>query len=156
VLQAVAYERLAERALAFESLGRATRLGEPGRFNRAFTGEGPVATVLLEALSDAVRRGCGPANAGSPSYLAYLLREAKVGPEGSSDQFAAQPLADPLSQREMEVLHLIAQRLSNREISERLFLALDTVKGHNRKIFGKLDVQSRTEAMARARELDLL
>ena len=51
---------------------------------------------------------------------------------------------------------LITQGLSNREIGERLFLALDTVKGHNRRIFDKLQVQSRTEAIARARELDLL
>ena len=68
----------------------------------------------------------------------------------------AQPLIEPLSQRELEVLQLIAQGLSNREISERLFLALNTVKGHNRKIFGKLQVQRRTEAVARARELGLL
>jgi LuxR family maltose regulon positive regulatory protein len=63
---------------------------------------------------------------------------------------------EPLSQRELEILQLIAQGLSNREICERLFLALDTVKGHNRRIFGKLQVQSRTEAIARARELGLL
>ncbi len=68
----------------------------------------------------------------------------------------AQPLIEPLSQRELEVLHLMAQGRSNQEISERLFLALDTVKGHNRKIFGKLAVQRRTEAVARARELGLL
>ena len=68
----------------------------------------------------------------------------------------AQPLIEPLSQRELEVLQLIAQGLSNREISQRLFLALDTVKGHNQKIFGKLQVQRRTEAVARARELGLL
>ena len=55
---------------------------------------------------------------------------------------------EPLSQRELEVLRHIAQGLSNREISERLFLALDTVKGHNRRIFEKLQVQSRTAAMA--------
>ncbi len=56
----------------------------------------------------------------------------------------------------IEVLELIAQGLSNREISQRLFVALDTVKGHNRKIFDKLQVQRRTEAFARARELGLL
>ncbi len=67
-----------------------------------------------------------------------------------------QSLAEPLSQREMDVLRLIAGGCSNREIGDRLFLALDTVKGHNRKIFGKLGVQSRTEALARARELSLL
>lgn len=65
-------------------------------------------------------------------------------------------MVEPLSQRELEILKLIAQGLSNREISERLFLALSTVKVHNRQIFDKLQVQSRTEAVARARELGLL
>ncbi len=68
----------------------------------------------------------------------------------------AQPLADPLSLRELEVLRLIAQGLSNQEICKKLFLALNTVKGHNRIIFDKLQVQSRTEAVARARQLGLL
>ena len=68
----------------------------------------------------------------------------------------AQPLIEPLSPRELEVLQLIAQGRSDQEMSERLFLALSTVKGHNRKIFGKLQVQRRTEAVARARELGLL
>jgi LuxR family maltose regulon positive regulatory protein len=67
-----------------------------------------------------------------------------------------QPLIEPLSQRELEVLQLIARGFSNREIGERLFLALSTVKGHNRNIYGKLQVQRRTEAVARARELGLL
>jgi LuxR family maltose regulon positive regulatory protein len=53
-------------------------------------------------------------------------------------------------------LQLVAQGLSNREIGERLFLALNTIKGHNRHIFSKLGVQRRTEAVARARELGLL
>lgn len=63
---------------------------------------------------------------------------------------------EQLSEREIEVLRLIAQGLSNREIADRLFLALDTVKGHNRRIFEKLHVQRRTEAVARARELRLI
>jgi LuxR family transcriptional regulator, maltose regulon positive regulatory protein len=66
------------------------------------------------------------------------------------------PPTEPLRQRELEVLQLVAQGLSNSEIGERLFLALDTVKGHNRKIFEKLQVQRHTEAVARARELGLL
>ena len=65
-------------------------------------------------------------------------------------------LIEPLTERELEVLRLIAQGLSNREIGERLFLALSTVKGYNRIIFDKLQVQSRTKAIARARELGLL
>ena len=63
---------------------------------------------------------------------------------------------EPLTERVLEVLRLVAQGLSNREISERLFLALSTVKGHTRIIFDKLQVQRRTEAVARARELGLL
>jgi LuxR family transcriptional regulator, maltose regulon positive regulatory protein len=65
-------------------------------------------------------------------------------------------LVEPLSQRELEVLRLVALGLSNREISERLFIALSSVKGHNQMIFGKLQVENRTEAVARARELGLL
>nr|WP_183602982.1 LuxR C-terminal-related transcriptional regulator [Paenibacillus phyllosphaerae] len=65
-------------------------------------------------------------------------------------------LVEPLSRRELEVLALIAKGLSNRDIGERLFLAVDTVKGHNRRIFEKLGVQRRTEAIARAQELNLL
>ena len=90
--------------------------------------------------------------AGCWLHLKLRNRKAKTQPVLP----AAQSLIEPLSQREIEVLQLIAQGLSNREIGERLFLALSTVKGHNRIIFNKLQVQSRTEAVARARELDLL
>lgn len=65
-------------------------------------------------------------------------------------------LIEPLSDRELEVLQLVAEGLSNREIGKRLFLALDTVKGHNRRIYAKLGVQRRTEAVARASELGLI
>ncbi len=54
------------------------------------------------------------------------------------------------------MLRLIAQGLSNTQISQRLVVAMSTVKGHNLRIFGKLQVQNRTEAVARARELGLL
>ncbi|MGG4345520.1 LuxR C-terminal-related transcriptional regulator [Paenibacillus lautus] len=68
----------------------------------------------------------------------------------------ADSLVEPLSRRELEVLRLIADGLSNRQISERLFVALSTVKGHNRTIFDKLQATRRTEAVARARELGIL
>lgn len=76
--------------------------------------------------------------------------------QGKPSSFIFYPLQESLSEREIEVLQLVAQGLSNREISEQLFLALDTVKGHNRRIFSKLEVQNRTEAALRARELGLL
>ena len=94
-----------------------------------------------------------------PDYIGKVLAvyEAKEHKsEDTSSRPTAQPLIEPLSQRELEVLQLMAAGLSNQEMSERLFLALDTVKGHNRKIFGKLQVQRRTEAVARARSLGLL
>ncbi len=66
------------------------------------------------------------------------------------------PPVEPLSEREQEVLRLIAQGLSNPEIGERLCVAVSTVKGHNQRLFAKLQAQNRTEAVARARELGLL
>jgi LuxR family maltose regulon positive regulatory protein len=74
----------------------------------------------------------------------------------NNGRVVSQPLVEPLTPREMEVLQLIADGCSNREIGEKLFLALDSVKGHNRRIYGKLDVHRRTEAIARARDLGLL
>jgi LuxR family maltose regulon positive regulatory protein len=102
-----------------------------------------------------------------PDYTGKLLADFEAekrpvpaaGPgkrEDKPDLPSGQPLIEPLSPRELEVLRLVAQGLSNREIGERLFLALDTVKGHNRNIFDKLQVRSRTEAVARADELGLL
>ena len=88
-----------------------------------------------------------------PDYIEKLLAACETSELQSADRSI---LLAPLSRRELEILRLIAQGLSNQEMSERLFLALDTVKGHNRKIFSKLQVQRRTEAVARARELGLL
>jgi LuxR family maltose regulon positive regulatory protein len=120
-------------------------LAEPGGFLRTFVDEGPAMEQLLSA---AAVRGIMPA------YTSYLLGNF---PDSDSEFRTPQSaLIDPLSPRELEVLQLIAQGLSNREIGERLYLALDTVKGHNRHIFSKLGVQRRTEAVARARELGLL
>ena len=156
VLQALAYELLGERALALESLGRATMLGEPGRFNRTFTGEDPVVTGLVKALADAVRRGRGPAEAGSPSYLTYLLQEAGVKSETASAQSAASDLPEPLTAREVEILRLVAGGMRNQEIADQLFISLSTVKRHIANAYGKLGVSHRTEAIARANELNLL
>ena len=65
-------------------------------------------------------------------------------------------MIEPLSERELEVLRLVAQGLTNGEISRRLCLALSTVKGHNLRIFAKLQAQNRAEAVLRARDLGLL
>ena len=156
VIQALAHELFDERALALESLGRATMLGEPGRFNRTFTAEGPVINGLVEALANAVRRGRGPAEVGSPSYLTYLLREMGVRPKTASTRSAAADLAEPLTAREVEVLRLIAAGIRNQEIADHLFISLSTVKRHIANTYGKLGVSHRTAAVARANELNLL
>jgi LuxR family maltose regulon positive regulatory protein len=97
-----------------------------------------------------------------PDYIAKLLaafeHELQTNDEKQEVLNASpvQPMVEPLSQRELEVLRLIAFGFSNQEICKHLFLALNTVKGHNRRIFEKLQVQRRTEAVARARELGLI
>jgi len=164
VLQAVALYAHGEKDQAVQLLGEALVLSEPGGYIRIFVDEGlPMAQLLSEAATHGMM----------PDYISKLLAvfEAEEQPvlaglaasPGKSEDKSylppvspAQPLIEPLSQRELKILQLIAQGLSNREISERLFLALSTIKGHNRNIFDKLQVQSRTEAVARARELGLL
>ena len=93
---------------------------------------------------------------GMKEYIQKLLGAFDKQDDIQLSTFIPHPLVEPLSEREIEVLQLVAQGYSNREISEQLFLALDTVKGHNRRIFDKLQVQNRTEAAVRARELGLL
>ena len=153
VLQSVAYDAQGEKEKAVELLAEALALAEPGGFIRLFIDEGaPMAHLLSEAAAREVM----------PDYTRKLLAvfetERHTGEARPSlpDPTPARPLVEPLSRRESEVLRLIAQGLSNREISERLFLALITVKGHNQRIFAKLQVKNRTEAVARARELGLL
>ena len=150
VLQSVALHAHGQKDQAVQMLGDALALAEPGGFVRIFIDEG---LPMAELLSEAVAQGL------APGYADKLLAAFEVAGQESqdkSDLLHAQPLADPLSLRELEVLRLIAQGLSNQEICKKLFLALNTVKGHNRVIFDKLQVQSRTEAVARARQLGLL
>ena len=143
ILQALALAAKGNNDDAVQRLLDALELAEPGGYVRSFIDEGaPMARAACRR--QLLTRGCRS----TPPGCCRLLRTSPRRP-GTS------PLIEPLSQRELEVLRLIGQGLSNQEIGARLFLALDTVKGHNRKIFGKLQVQRRTEAVARARELGL-
>ena len=158
-LRAMALEARGDTDEALSALGVALALAEPAGCVRTFVDEGPPMARLLSLLS---------ARGAAGDFLAKLLSafdtsaSARVAPSNHSTAAPTppsaprQPLVEPLSHREVEVLQLIAQGLSNHEICARLYLALDTVKGHNRKIFEKLRVQRRTEAVARARELGLL
>ncbi|NOU98099.1 LuxR family transcriptional regulator [Paenibacillus sp. LMG 31456] len=153
VVQAVALYAHGEIFKAVQLLVDALTMAEPGGFIRIFVDEG---IPMLRLLSEAA------AHENMPNYLGNLLAEFDAEELNTEINYAqreakpAQPLIEPLSGRELEVLHLIAQGLSNSEISERLFIALTTVKGHNRIIFDKLQVKRRTEAVALARKLGLL
>ena len=149
VLQTVALHAHGEKEKAMQVLDDALMLAEPGGFIRTFVDEGlPMSQLLFEAAA----RGM------MPDYTDKLLASIKAEQksEDKSTPIIAKALIGSLSQRELEILKLIALGLSNRAIGERLFLAVDTVKGHNRRIFDKLQVQNRTEAVARAHELGLM
>jgi LuxR family maltose regulon positive regulatory protein len=151
VLEALALQDQGEQDQAVHLLLDALERAEPGGFIRLFVDEGPPMVHLLAAVAASGRM---------PDYL-EKVRSACEAKEQQHEATAslpapAQPLIEPLSRRELEVLQLIAQGLSNQEISERLVLALETVKGHNKNIFGKLQVGRRTEAVARAHALGLL
>jgi LuxR family maltose regulon positive regulatory protein len=146
VLQAAALHMRGKRDEAIQRLGEVLKLAEPEGFIRLFVDLGsPMKSLLAEAA----------AHGQMPIYVGKLRAAFEAEPQPIEGDHSDSPV-EPLSQRELEVLRLIAQGLSNNEIGERLFLALDTVKGHNRKIFEKLQVQRRTEAVAIARKLGLL
>ena len=145
ILQAQLQHLQGNDQVALDKLERALLLAEPEGYVRIFVDEGETMRALLYGLASQGRLR---------DYVNKLL--ASFDSPATPQPVSSQPLIDALSERELEVLTLIADGLSNRDISERLFIALDTVKGHNRIIYQKLQVHRRTEAVARARELGLI
>lgn len=149
VVEAVALVLDGQRKAAQHQIDEALAMAAPGGFIRLFTDEG---RIIYDLIADAAARKR------LPEYTARLLKAFEEGGHGKPIPAMPkdQPLIEPLSPRELEILRLIDQGLSNSQIGERLYLALSTVKGHNQSIFAKLQVQRRTEALTRARELGLL
>lgn len=148
VLQALAHEAQGNSIAALAPLKRALTLAEPEGYVRIFVDEGrPLQTLLAESLS----RG---ADAG---YVTHLLTaiSRQTGDEPTIPD-PNQLLIEPLSNRELDVLGLIALGHTNQAIADELVIALSTVKKHVNNTFGKLGVSSRTQAVSRARELGLL
>ncbi|MDQ5818434.1 MAG: LuxR C-terminal-related transcriptional regulator, partial [Actinomycetota bacterium] len=154
-LRALALWASNEKEQAVGTLTRALALAEPEGYVRTFVDEGPLMGELLSATLEARQRGRRDAAAGriSISYLARLL--AAVAREATAP-VADERLPEPLSERELEVLALIAAGKSNQEISAKLFVSTSTVKTHINRLYRKLGARSRTQAIARAREMDLL
>ncbi|WP_028671184.1 LuxR C-terminal-related transcriptional regulator [Saccharospirillum impatiens] len=146
LMQALAFEAAGQPDKAAARLRDALVLGEPGNHQQLFLDEG---LTMARVLASVCRSGT------ESNYLMRLLEA--FGPVSPTRKLSpVQTLIEPLSHRERAVLSLIAEGYSNQAISERLFLALSTVKGHNRRIFDKLGVQRRTEAVARAKAFGLL
>ena len=120
---------------------------------RVFLDEGRPMEELLQACNNRVE--------GSLKGYIQKLSDAFKMLTGESvevvvSSYPAEPLIEPLTGREIEVLHLLAAGLSNREVAERLYVSEGTVKTHTHNLYQKLGVQSRTQAIARANELNLL
>jgi LuxR family maltose regulon positive regulatory protein len=151
ILQALASQAEGDATRAITTLERALALAEPGGFIRTFVDEGqPMAHLLYKAAARGI----------VSDYASQLLAAFPVTEweqtESLKTQAPKSDLIEPLSERELDVLLLIAEGLTNQEIASRLFLALNTVKVHARHIYGKLGVGSRTQAVARARVLGVL
>ncbi|MCC6189161.1 MAG: AAA family ATPase [Anaerolineales bacterium] len=148
VVLALAHEAAGSRPAALGTLERALMLAEPEGYVRIFVDEGPPMERLLHA---AAARGT------APDYVQRLLAAFHPAAPAPTRPYAAQSTsAEPLSEREREVLHHIAEGLTNREIADRLYLSLYTVKAHARSIYAKLEANNRTQAVAKARELGIL
>jgi LuxR family maltose regulon positive regulatory protein len=127
------------------SLEHALRLAEPEGYVRLFVDLGlPMARLLQEAHSRGVMS----------DYVEKLL--AAFDSSLTTHISLEDSLPEPLTKREQEVLELVAAGLTNREIADELIISPETVKKHTSSIYGKLGASNRTEAAARARELDLL
>jgi len=145
VLQALAYQAKADFPQALVALKGALSLAQPEDYLRVFLNDGAsMAELLRRAGSQGIE----------PQFVAQLLPEFNQFSTASGA--AAQPLIDPLSEREIEVLHLLASGLSNLEIAGKLIITVGTVKAHTASIYRKLNVKSRTRAVSRARELEIL
>lgn len=150
-LQALAFAAQGSQSPALTALERALTLAEPEGFFQRFVDEGaPMARLLYEILSQDI----------ASDFVRRLLTAFPVfEPEQAAPvqaEISEFDWIEPLSDRELEVLQLIAEGLTNQEIATRLFLALNTVKVHTRNIYSKLGVNSRIQAVARARDLGFL
>jgi len=142
LLLARTFLSLNDRPQALSHLSQAVQIAGSENYRRAFLVEGSLIADLLPEIG-----------ATDPAFVDALL--ADFGSTGPTPSVPGQPV-ESLSERELEVLQLVANGLSNREIAKVLFISLGTVKKHLNNIFGKLAVKSRTQAVARAGELGLL
>ena len=151
ILQALAFQEIGSDDEAVSSLDRALSLAEPGGYVRTFVDEGSPMIQLLDKAATQIR------HEDYATSLVKALRKEKslalLSREGPQESIQ---LADPLSDRELQVLRLLATHLTRREISQELFVSVNTVRSHVKNIYSKLQVHRRAEAIERAKELGLI
>jgi LuxR family maltose regulon positive regulatory protein len=148
LLQALVWHHRGDIPRAVSRLKNALTLAEPEGYMRTFLDYDEPMRVLLKTATSSIK------DITLLSYSRKLL--AAFGDKPGQPQPKEQAIITPLSERELEVLHLIAAGKSNQEIANELVIALGTVKRHIFNIYNKLDVKNRTECVARARALDML
>jgi LuxR family transcriptional regulator, maltose regulon positive regulatory protein len=151
VLRAVWLARQGESVAAQRSLERALRLARPGRFIHAFVKQGPEILGLLKAVATTLQ--------GEPAlgeYVAALIAEFSIPVETHSTSPRQTDFRTLLTERELEVLELLAERLSIQEISSRLHISPSTVQQHTHHIYRKLNVANKRQAVATAAMLGIL
>jgi LuxR family transcriptional regulator, maltose regulon positive regulatory protein len=146
-VQALVNDASGHRQAAISTLSNALTLAEPEGFVRVFLDEGEPMRELIERIADGNR---------SVHYAGYLLGQAREFSARTGRKSPVVTLAEPLSERERDVLRLLGAGLSSPEIAREMFVAPSTVRSHLKSIYRKLDVHSRDQAIARARDLDLL
>ena len=151
-LRALALAATGDRAAAARELAGTLALAAPQGYVRVFADEGPSMAALLSQVAAAHRDGQPAARRIPLGYLAAVLRASAPATEPPG----IPGLAEPLTARELEVLHLLAAGAPNRRIADDLVVTLDTVKKHVTHVLGKLGATNRTEAVTRARQLGLI
>jgi LuxR family maltose regulon positive regulatory protein len=152
LMRALIFTAKQDKAAALAELKLALSLAEPGGLIMIFVSKGKPVAELLEEICAVKKRDHDDTKAGFS--LSYAKKIGSVFKAATPPKIEG--LMDPISERELEVLYLIAAGLSNREIADKLFISLNTVKTHTKNINSKLDVNSRIKAVARAKELGLL
>jgi len=164
ILQAITFAAQNRNEEAIAALNRALTVAEPESYIRIFVDEGEPMEKAIRNFRGEIGKLKVPTELQTRLmvYADKLLAvfsdnapQLAITNEPANFPIFQPSLVDPLSARELEVLHLIAEGLSNDAIAQKLFLSTGTVKVHLKHIYGKLDVNSRTQAIARLRELNL-
>jgi LuxR family maltose regulon positive regulatory protein len=150
-LEALALHAQGKVPQALAALERALSLAQPGGFVHIFVQKGaPMARLLRQAAS----QGIAPGHVSE--LLAVFDTSAYRRVEETPPYVPRQPLIEPLTEREFEVLRLLPTHLSSTEIAEELLISVHTARFHIKNVYGKLHVHSRGDAVARAQDLGLL